>query len=552
METFRLPGVVALAVAITASAGGAERREALLAVSQGQVPSDTGSDGKTLLSLVELPRLGGTALKVVFAPGDSFGDRLARVSDWRPFRFLEFKAFNPAQRKVRLTLTVKHRRTRSYQTRVDVPIVLEPGKNSVRLATDEMTNVNGSAPDLAHVGRWYIACQPGETPTLFFGDIWLVGEVQRKPARAPAAGAWHITGKIGDQRVDLIARPIVEPATRAAASKGPVTDPARLARIRAAKMPQITKPVLFNTPEADAILAALEVFPPDNPWNEVIEDRPVHPLSDKIIASIGPEKSLQYNLDMCFVLVPPDQPRVQVKYVAGAYVSESDKGPFPIPDCAPIEGWPLSPPGASLEELQRHGGGDRHLIVVDPVNRMLYELFMARRTEAGWTAMQTSVFDLKTNKLRPAGWTSADAAGLPIFPAVVRYDECERGIVEHAMRFTVRRTRRAYVYPATHYASRYQNEEYPRMGERFRLRRDFDISGFSPHVKAILRGLKKYGMFVADNGGDWRISIAPDPRIKGLEELRRVKGRDFEVIVPTGPRARGERGRQPSEKPRGD
>lgn len=295
---------------------------------------------------------------------------------------------------------------------------------------------------------------------------------------------------------------------------------------------------MFNTPEADAILAALEVYPPDNPWNEVIEDRPVHPSSERTIASIGPDKSLQYNLDMCFVLVPPDQPRVQVRYVAGAYVSESDKGPFPIPDNAPIEGWPLWPPGVKLEQVQREGRGDRHLIVVDPVNRMLYELFVARRSDEGWTAMQSSVFDLKTNALRPAGWTSADAAGLPIFPAVVRYEECERGIVEHAVRFTVRRTRRAYVYPATHFASRHENEEYPRMGERFRLRRDFDISGFSPHVKAVLRGLKKYGMFVADNGGDWRISVAPDARIKGLDELRRVKGRDFEVIVPTGPRAR--------------
>ncbi len=546
-----LSGVGSLAALLLVAAlhAGEVRKAALLPVTQGQLPNDTASDGKTLLSLVKHPQLGPTVLKVVFAPGDSFGDRMATVQDWQGFEFLEFDAFNPAQRNVRLTLTVKHRRTRSYQTRVDVPIVLKPGKNSVRLAIDEMTNVNGSAPDLAHVGRWYIACQPGETPTLFFADICLVGNNQ---AGAPAPRTWRITGKIGDQQVDLTARPIVEPSRAAAAPKGPVTDPARLARIRAARMPPITKPVMFNTPQADAILAALEVFPPDNPWNEVIEDRPVHPLSDKIIASIGPEKSLQYNLDMCFVLVPPDQPRVQVKYVKGAYVSESDKGPFPIPDCAPIEGWPLWPQGVPLQKVQREGRGDRHLIVLDPVNRMLYELFMARRTEAGWTAMQTSVFDLKTNKLRPAGWTSADAAGLPIFPAVIRYDECERGIVEHAMRFTVRRTRRAYVYPATHYASRYQNEEYPRMGERFRLRRDFDISGFSPHVNAILRGLKKYGMFVADNGGDWRISVAPDPRIKGLDELRRVKGRDFEVIIPTGPRAREKHRPESSPKPRDD
>jgi hypothetical protein len=142
---------------------------------------------------------------------------------------------------------------------------------------------------------------------------------------------------------------------------------------------------------------------------------------------------------------------------------------------------------------------------------------------------------MKSNRLRPDGWTSADAAGLPIFPAVIRFDEVERGMVEHAMRFTVRNSRRAYVYPATHFASKKTDPNLPRMGERFRLRADFDVSGFSLHTQAILKGLKKYWMFVADNGGDWRLSVAPDKRIKGLEELRRVKGKDFEVIQPTGP-----------------
>ena len=122
-----------------------------------------------------------------------------------------------------------------------------------------------------------------------------------------------------------------------------------------------------------------------------------------------------------------------------------------------------------------------------------------------------------------------------MFPALPRFDECERGMVEHAMRFTVKNTRRAYVYPATHYASRKTDPDLPRMGERFRLRADFDVSGFSPHTQAVLKGLKKYGMIVADNGGNWRISVAPDKRIKGLEELRRVKGSDFEVVQPTGP-----------------
>jgi hypothetical protein len=143
------------------------------------------------------------------------------------------------------------------------------------------------------------------------------------------------------------------------------------------------------------------------------------------------------------------------------------------------------------------------------------------------------VFDLKHNKLRPDGWTSADAAGLPIFPAIVRYDDIQRGIVNHAMRVTVRRTRRAYVAPATHYASRLTDPHLPRMGERIRLRQDFDTGKFSPAVQAILKGLKKHGMFVADNGIDWAISVAPDERIPVLHaELRRLRGSDFEVVTP--------------------
>jgi hypothetical protein len=294
---------------------------------------------------------------------------------------------------------------------------------------------------------------------------------------------------------------------------------------------EIKRPVMFNTPEADRILARLQVFPPDNPWNEDISNRPVHANSKKIVASIGAEKPLAFNSDMGFILVPPDQKRVEVRL--SSYSNESDPGPYPVPDSAPIEDWPMN--GVPLDTIQREGRGDRHVLVVDPVNRMLYEFYHGRKTASGWTALQASVFDLKSNKLRPNGWTSSDAAGLPIFPSVVRYDEVQRGMVGHAMRFTVRNTRRAYVYPATHFASSKTSENLPRMGERFRLRRDFDVSGFSPAAQAVLKGLKKYGMFVADNGGDWRLSVAPDRRITGLEELRRVKGRDFEVIVPTGP-----------------
>ncbi|PYR27011.1 MAG: hypothetical protein DMF98_07225 [Acidobacteria bacterium] len=326
-------------------------------------------------------------------------------------------------------------------------------------------------------------------------------------------------------------------------------DPYEAARVKlahaieAAGQPgRLTRPVLFDTPEADSILSGMQIFPADNPWNEDISNRPVHPDSAAIIRSIGADKPLGYNLDMNFVLVPPDQPGVPVRVTM--YPAESDPGPFPIPANAPIENWPLSrnedrgalpKPGMTLERFQREGTGDRHLIVVDPANHRLHEFWQARLTDAGWEASQASTFDLASNTLRPERWTSSDAAGLPIFPAVVRYDEVARGVVAHAMRVTVRRTRREFVYPARHFASSQTDPNLPRMGERLRLRKDFDTSPFPPHARAILEGLKRYGMFVADNGGDWLMSIAPDRRLRGLETLARVKGADFEVIVPTGP-----------------
>jgi len=308
-------------------------------------------------------------------------------------------------------------------------------------------------------------------------------------------------------------------------------------------MPKITTPVMFDTPEADAILVALQVFPPDNAWNQDVSSRPVHKNSARIIAGIGPDKPLEYNLDMGFIIVPADQKRVSVKILD--YPNESDPGPFPLPGNAPIENWPLArnenskalpKPGQTLEQFQREAEGDRHVILVDPGNGKFHEFWQAKRTDAGWQASNAATWDLRTGALRPERWTSADAAGLPIFPAVVRYDECARGRVEHALRVTVRRTRRAYVLPATHWASPRRDPDLPRMGERLRLRRDYDTSGFPPHARAILEGLKTYGMFVADNGSDWRLSIAPDRRLEGLEALHRVKGSDFEV-VETGARS---------------
>jgi hypothetical protein len=328
-------------------------------------------------------------------------------------------------------------------------------------------------------------------------------------------------------------------SAQAIAADGPSKDPGE------SRTPAMTKPVEFYSPEADAILSKLQVFPPDHAFNQSIEEWSRHPRSKEIVESIGVDKPLRGNTDMGFILVPPDQPRVDVKVVE--YPDESDPGPFPIPSNVPIEGWPVwhqreskTPP--TLEAVQRRPAkyeGDRHAIVVDPVNMRLYEFFTFGRTDTGWAAGQASIFDLKTGKARPEGWTSADAAGLPIFPTVVRFDDLQRGIVNHAMRVTVRKSRRAFVHPATHFASRLTDENLPRMGERLRLRTDFDVSKFSPPVQAILKGLKKHGMLVADNGIEWAISITPDPRIPELHgELRKVKGSDFEVVVAPANKSR--------------
>ncbi len=294
----------------------------------------------------------------------------------------------------------------------------------------------------------------------------------------------------------------------------------------------IQKPIQFNTPEADKILSQLQIFPKDNPWNEDISQRPIRPDSAAIIASMGARKRFAYNLDMNFILVPPDQKKIPVKILS--YPDESDPGPYPVADETPIEGWPLDKRSLRAAQMGQENA-DRHMIVVDPVHALLYEFYQGRRTDKGWSCACAAIFNLKVNTLRPIGWTSTDAAGLPIFPAIVRFDDVQRGIVAHAMRFTVDHTKKEFVYPATHYASRLTDPKLPRMGERFRLKASFDDSRLSPHARAIARGLKKYGMFVADNGGDWRLSVAPDDRITGLDDLRKIQGSDFEVIVPTGP-----------------
>jgi len=334
---------------------------------------------------------------------------------------------------------------------------------------------------------------------------------------------------------------IAPPVAFAADPRAGALDQDRIDRLRAAQMPKFDRPVPFDSPEADAIVSALEVFPPDNPWNIPVHEWPVAANSAAMISAIGGDKPLRGNPDMGFMLVPPDQKQVEVKLTT--YANESDPGPYPVPDRAVIEGWPAAfKRGSSaikeltLEQVQRGQpslDADRHGIVVDPVRRKLYEFYRLTKTDTGWTAEQASIFDLASNKLRPAGWTSSDAAGLPVFPAVVRYDELKRGRIEHALRVTFARTRRAYVYPATHSAGKGDDSVLPRMGERFRLRKDFDTSKFSAEVRTILEALKRYGMLTADNGIDWAVSIAPDERIPVLHaELRKVKGSDFEIVTP--------------------
>jgi hypothetical protein len=524
----------ALASAAGLSIGQAPAQKAyLLNVGKGQGFTDIGSDDKTKPKVVSSRELGGKGIEVSFFAGDSVGDRTSKVTNWKPFTALHFTIANPKKETVELALNIFHARTKNYDTRVVVPVKLKPGKNEVHIGIDELANVNGSAPALASIRKWYFADDARKAPTVVFGDIWL--ESDSPPAGAaggsgPLVG-YRIKGKVGNLDVDLTVTPFTL-GTKPAEQVKVQGDPARLERIRKSKMPKIAKPILFNTPEADAVCSALEVFPPNNPWNLVVADWPLHPNSKNIIASIGPKKPLRYNPDMGFVLVGPDQKKVPVKIVG--YAGESDKGPFPVPDNTPIEGWPVGYKGLTLDAVQRKKEeGDRHASVVDPVNRMLYEFYQMRKVDGGWQASQSSIFDLKSNKLRPDGWTSTDAAGLPIFPAVVRYDELKRGKVEHALRVTVVKTRRAYVYPATHFASRLTDENLPRMGERIRLKKDFDVSGFSKEARPILEALKKYGMFVADNGIDWAISVAPDQRIGSLhEELRKVPGSAFEVVTP--------------------
>ena len=271
------------------------------------------------------------------------------------------------------------------------------------------------------------------------------------------------------------------------------------------------------------------LFPADNAWNTPVDTLPLDPDSATYISHMSPDTGLHPDfgtvwdgakIGISYVVVSGSQPKVPIHFVE--YGSESDPGPYPVPANAPVEG-----AGGTYAD------GDRHVLVLDADHQKLYELYHAvKRPDGSWNAGSGAIWDLTSNKLRPAGWTSADAAGLPILPGLARYDEIvTEGVLDHALRFTVSQTQRKYLYPATHYASSSTDPSLPPMGLRVRLRASFDVSGFPPEVQVILRGLKKYGMMVADNGSDWYVGGAPDSRWDddALHTLDRVKGSDFEV-----------------------
>jgi hypothetical protein len=277
------------------------------------------------------------------------------------------------------------------------------------------------------------------------------------------------------------------------------------------------------TTSGGGTVSGTEIFPSDNPWNEDISSADVDPDSATYIKNMNPTKGLHAdfsnivdgNYGIPYVIVASGQAEEPVTFTA--YGDQSDPGPYPIPLDAPIEGM---------------GQGDAHVIGVDTAHHMLYELYGASTTSKGWDAQCGAKFDLSSDALRTEGWTSADAAGLPIFPGLARADEAiTDGEIKHALRFTVSKSQAGYVSPARHFAGD-KNASLPPMGLRLRLKASVDISAAGPQAKAILQALKTYGMFVADNGSDWYISGSPDERWDDddLHTLGKITGNDFEVI----------------------
>lgn len=275
-------------------------------------------------------------------------------------------------------------------------------------------------------------------------------------------------------------------------------------------------------------IAGCPVFPRSSHWNQRVDRLPLHPRSAAMVRTIGATSRAHADfgsglwdggpIGIPYVVVGGRQHRVPVSF---DYADESDRGRYPIPRRAPVEGG-------------RRSDGDRHVIVLDRARCVLHEIYAAYPRNGGrrWHAGSGARWNLRSNRLRPRGWTSADAAGLPILPGLARYGEVRRGHIDHALRITVPRTRRAFVYPARHFASDLTEPDLPAMGQRVRLRRSFDVTRFPPQARVVLRALKVYGALVADNGSAWYVSGAPSPGWDDddLHSLGRVRGSDFEVV----------------------
>jgi hypothetical protein len=270
------------------------------------------------------------------------------------------------------------------------------------------------------------------------------------------------------------------------------------------------------------VIGGCPVFPSDSPWNRDISHDPVDPLSDAYVGSIGasghlhPDFGSDPSYGIPYVVVPASQPQVPIDFTA--YGDQSDKGPYPIPPNAPVE-----------------SGSDAHVLVLQQGACKLYEMFNSSYSGAGdhhWNADSGAVFNLNSNALRPDGWTSADAAGLPILPGLVRRDEVRAGVIRHAIRMTVVHTQRGFIHPATHFASSSTNPDLPPMGLRLRLKASFDVSSFPPDARVILTAMKTYGLIVADNGSNWYFTGATDPSWNDdqLNTLKSVPGSAFEVV----------------------
>ena len=286
---------------------------------------------------------------------------------------------------------------------------------------------------------------------------------------------------------------------------------------------------------APPTLDGCPVLPVNNIWNTPVDTLPVDPLSSDFIAGMGAGVSLHPDfgrpyleggqllpIGIPYTVVSGSQPKVPISF---DYADESDPGPYPIPPDAAIEGVPVWDPDYD---------GDRHILVLDQDNCILYETFYTWPNGDGtWSAGSGAIFNLNSNILRPDGWTSADAAGLPILPGLVRYDEVAAGSIDHALRFTVVNTRNDYVWPARHLASSLTDQRYPPLGQRFRLKADFDISGFPQPMQVIMRAMKKYGLMLADNGSNWFVSGTADDRWDNdmlVAGFRQLKGSDFEAV----------------------